>query len=579
MIEERSETRHNMRITWDMAIPMDDGIVLRCDVFRPVAEGRYPVIMTQGAYGKSLDFRELHRHAWERMAAEHPDTMAGSTNSYPNWEVVDPEKWVPDGYVVIRVDARGSGRSPGYLNPWSPREIRDYHDCIEWAARQPWSNGKIGLNGISYYARTQWYVAALQPPHLAAICVWEGAYDCYRDITRHGGIVSDFMLSMFPRQIMNVQHGVGERGPKSRWDGELVAGPETLSDAELAKNRADMAQWIVDHALDDQVHRERTPDMDKITVPLLSAGNWGGHGLHLRGNIDGFVRAASTRKWLEVHGDTHWTHFYTDYGVAMQKRFFGHFLKGEKTGWENQPPVLLQVRHLDRFVERPEREWPLARTRWTRFHLDPATRELTREAPRGEARLEYEAMGNGLAFVTPPFEAETEITGPVALTLTVSSSTNDADFFPTLRLFAPDGQEVVFQGASDPRAALAYGWLRASHRKLDPKLSLPYHPYHTHDEAQPLRAGEPVEVQIEIWPTSIVVPKGYRIGLTIQGRDCDPEDPPTRIGSVDYKPRATVGPFRHNHPKDRPPAIFGGSNALHFGGARQNCLLLPIIPG
>ncbi len=288
MIEERTEIRDGMRITFDMPIPMDDGIVLRCDVFRPVAEGRYPVIMTHGAYGKGLAFQEKHAYAWERMAAEHPDTVAGSSNKYQNWEVVDPEKWVPEGYAIVRVDCRGSGRSPGILNPWSPREIRDYHDCIEWAARQPWCSGKVGLNGISYYARTQWYVASLQPPHLAAICVWEGAQDCYRDITHHGGMVSDFMLSVFPRQILNVQHGVGERGSRCPWDGGLVAGPETLTEAELKQNRVDMAQWIIDHPLDDHVHRERTPDLAKVTVPLLSCGNWGGHGLHLRGNLDGY---------------------------------------------------------------------------------------------------------------------------------------------------------------------------------------------------------------------------------------------------------------------------------------------------
>jgi hypothetical protein len=577
MIQERSETRDGMRITWDMPIPMEDGAVLRCDVFRPLAEGRYPVIMAQAAYGKSLAFQELHAHAWKQLETHHPDALAGSSNKYQNWEVVDPEKWVPDGYVVIRVDARGSGRSPGYLNPWSPREIKDYYNCIEWAAKQPWSTGKIGLDGISYYARTQWYVAALQPPHLAAICVWEGAWDCFRDITHHGGIVSDFMLSLFPRQILNVQHGLGERGARSRWDGELVAGPETLSEEELGRNRADMAQWIVDHPLDDAVHRERTPDMAKVTVPVLSAGNWGGHGLHLRGNVDGFVRAASTQKYLEVHGDTHWAHFYTDYGVALQKRFFAHYLKGEKS-WQDQPPVLLQVRHLDRFVERAEREWPLARTRWTKLHLDPASRLLGAAAPAGETALGYDAQGDGLLFVTPPFPAETEITGPIVLKLNLSSSTADADVMPVVRLFAPDGNEVVFQGASDPRAALAYGWLRASHRKLDKQLSQPWKPHHAHDEVQPLHPGQPVALDIEIWPTSIVVPKGYRIGLTIQGRDCSPDDPATTIDGVAFQPRATVGPFKHNHPQDRPPAIFGGRNTIHFGPGRDNYLLLPVIP-
>ena len=107
---------------------------------------------------------------------------AGSTNKYQNWEVVDPEKWVPDGYVCVRVDSRGTGRSPGHVDHFSPRETRDFYDCIEWAGAQPWSSGKVGLNGISYYGINQWQVASLQPPHLAAMCIWEG---CGRLVSRH----------------------------------------------------------------------------------------------------------------------------------------------------------------------------------------------------------------------------------------------------------------------------------------------------------------------------------------------------------------------------------------------------------
>ena len=122
------------------------------------------------------------------MCEIHPDVPTGSTNKYQCWEVVDPEKWVPDGYVVIRVDSRGAGRSPGVIDIWSLREAQDLAQCVEWAGVQPWSNGKVGLNGISYYAENQWQCAALQPKHLAAICLWEGAADFYRDMAHHGGI-------------------------------------------------------------------------------------------------------------------------------------------------------------------------------------------------------------------------------------------------------------------------------------------------------------------------------------------------------------------------------------------------------
>ncbi len=236
------------------------------------------------------------------MTEAHPDVAAGSSNRYQSWEVVDPEKWVPHGYACVRVDSRGAGRSPGFLDCYSPRETQDMYACVEWAAAQPWSSGKVGLNGVSYYAINQWEVASLQPPHLAAMCAWEGAADFYRDMCYHGGIRSTFFASWYPRQVTNVQHGVGERGARSRITGELVAGPETLSDEELARNRADLGADVRAHPLDDGWHRSRSADWDRIDVPLLSCCNWGGHGLHARGNFEAFVRARSAQKWLEVHG-------------------------------------------------------------------------------------------------------------------------------------------------------------------------------------------------------------------------------------------------------------------------------------
>ncbi|MFQ5427044.1 MAG: CocE/NonD family hydrolase, partial [Gaiellales bacterium] len=176
-MSEEHEIRDGMRIDWDVPITMDDGLVLRADVFRPIPDGSYAVILSYGPYAKGLAFQEGYVGPWTQMEREHPDVTAGSSNKYQNWEVVDPEKWVPDDYVCVRVDSRGTGRSPGYIDCFSPRETKDFYDCIEWAARQPWSNGKIGLNGISYYAINQWYVASLRPPSLAAMCVWEGAAD------------------------------------------------------------------------------------------------------------------------------------------------------------------------------------------------------------------------------------------------------------------------------------------------------------------------------------------------------------------------------------------------------------------
>ncbi len=177
------------------------------------------------------------------------------------------------------------------------------------------------------------------------------------------------------------------------------------------------------------------------------------------------------------------------------------------------------MRHLDGFVERHEADWPIPRTRWTNFHLDPDGHALAEKPPGAAGKVAFAALGDGVTFLTPPLEAQTEITGPIAAKLNVSSSTRDADLFLVLRVLSPNLKEVVYQGALDPHTPIAQGWLRASHRKLDAKLGRPYRPYHTHDEVQPLKPGQVYELDVEIWPTSIVVPAGYRIALSVRGRD------------------------------------------------------------
>lgn len=578
---EKSEIRDGMRIDWDMPITMDDGIVLRCDIYRPVAEGKYPVIMTYGPYGKWLHFEDLYKSQWDRMCADFPDVPTDSTNKYQCWEVVDPEKWVPDGYVCIRVDSRGAARSPGVIDIWSLREAQDFKICIDWAGEQPWSNGKVGLNGISYYAENQWQTAALQPKHLAAMCAWEGAADFYRDMAHHGGIFCRGFVQDWSRaQVYTVQNGRGTRGFKSRMNGDWVSGPETLSEEELGHNRRDFYEDCIARKLDtDPYWQTRMPDWSKVKTPFLSSANWGGQGLHPRGNFEAFVRAAGGEKWLEVHGIEHWTHFYTNYGLTLQKKFFGHFLKGEDTGWGKMPKVLLQVRHPgEKFVERHESEWPLARTQWTKFFVHPGDLTMSRQGPKSASSVAYGGFSDGVTFLTEPLEQDVEITGPIAAKLWVSSATEDADLFLVVRAFTPDLKELTFQGALDAHTPIAQGWLRASHRKLDPKLTQPYRPYHTHDEEQKLAPGQVYEVDVEVWPTCVALPKGYRLALSVRGTDyIYPGEPGAGVETLGKVWRG-VGPFTHDDPRDRPPKVFAGDVTLHAGPDRQAYVLLPVIP-
>lgn len=567
-----------MRILWDAPIPMRDGVILRADIFLPQADGRYASLLSYGAYGKGVPMQVGYKSAYDRMVAAYPDVAEGSTNKYMNWEVADPEKWVPNDFVCIRVDSRGAGRSPGILDPTSEQETLDIYDCVEWAAAQPWSNGKVGMNGISYYATNQLKVAALRPPHLAAICVWEGFVDSYRDAARHGGIVSQFGAGWFGRQVLKIQHGYGARGIRNPNNGELVSGPETLTEEELEANRAaPMVDAVLHHPLCDEFYIDRKPDVSLIQVPMLSAANWGGMGVHPRGNFEGYLDCGSSQKWLEVHGNSHFAPFYRQEGVDLQKRFLSYFLQGKDSGWDRQPPVQLQIRRPgEHFTIRDEQEWPLARTQWTKYYLDPKTRDLA-TTPQTGPSITYDTTGDGVTFTLPPAQEEIEITGPVAARLVVSSKTVDADLFLALRLFAPDGKEVLFIGSNDPRVPIGLGWLRASHRKLDEAKTLPYRPYHSHDELQPLIPGEPVVLDIEILPTSIVVPAGYTLALNVRGCDYDHGLGDAGLPDQPY-PMTGVGPFRHEDPRDRPAEIFHGENTLHFDVGNEPFLLLPIIP-
>ena len=574
---------------FDVPIEMDDGVVLRADVFRPLAPGRYPVILSCGPYAKGLSFQDGRAAAWAELVAEHPDVLVGSSNRYQVWEMPDPERFVPVGYVCVRVDSRGAGRSEGILDPLSPREITDLCALIEWAGTAAFSTGRVGLLGVSYLAINQWLAATRAPAHLAAICPWEGGADFYRDLTHHGGILSSFWASWWERRVLPVQHGIGTAGPVSALTGELVGGPETRSAAELAASRVDFPGELRAHDLDDDYHRDRSPRWDAVRVPLLSAANWGGHGLHARGNFDGFGAAASTEKFLEVHGGSHFGQFSSTEGVALQRAFFDRFLKDEA----DSPPdgadggagerfgadwrVLLHVRHVDGFVVRKEQEWPLGRTAWTRAYLDASARALAPAPPPAPGALSYDALGAGATFLAPPAEAETEITGPLAAHLHLSTSAADADIFLVLRLFDDAGHEVRFRGAQDDAAPVAQGWLRLSQRALDVEHSTPWRPVHPHDRHLAVTPGEIYACDIEIWPTSIVVPPGYRLALSVRGRD-DQRDEEEGARGVAVAVMNGSGRCVHDDPGDRSETRLAGEVTLHSSPEQPSFLLLAVIP-
>ena len=553
-------------------IPMRDGARLRANVYRPEAAGRFPALVTLGPYGKDVPLRDFMQEAWDRLNATYPEILAASSCKHLVFERPDPEVWVPDGYVVISVDSRGAGKSPGRLDPNSPAEFRDFYDAIEWAAAQPWCSGKVGLLGISYYAASQWFVAAMRPPHLAAIAPWQGTYDFYRDRTRQDGIfASGFLKRWWNRSVLRHQHGNPDTDCRDIYTGERVTGPASLSPAELAASRADYLGDVLAHPLNDEFYRERTPDLSKIDCPAFVVANWGGLGLHLRGTIRGFMGIASREKWLKVQSGSYFHTFLQPKNVAIQKRFLDRYLKGIESGWENEPRVEVEIRGPGDTVKRTARAaaWPLPQTQWSRFYLDAQRRTLDPDEPHKAASASYPALSEGVTFSTPPIAREVEIVGPVKAKLFVSSSTRDMDIFATLCAFDPAGNEMTFIGAPEPKCPVTQGWLRVSQRKTDPQRSSEYLPFYPHDEREPLSPGEIYEVDLEIWPMALALPAGSRVTLTIQGKDFE------RPGATG--PLRGVAWFTHDDPIDRPPELFAGTNTLHTGGAHRSYLLLPML--
>jgi uncharacterized protein len=541
----------------DVDVTMRDGARLKADVFRPSGTEKVPAILNLGPYQKDK--------LWVV-----PSNLEERQNEWMNWETVNPEWWVPRGYAAVRVDGRGSGRSPGQCEPWSFAEAVDFYDAIEWAAAQPWCNGKVGLSGISYFAINQWFVANLQPPSLKAIIPWEGFADMYRDALYHGGILNVFMTNWFTAHLLTHKLGRASQHLPDAW----------------AHNT--LYFWLHNN-LDSGAFRGVQAQWERITVPLLSVGNWTGFGLHMRGNTEGFLRAASKHKKLRMQTGSHVHPFYTEDGRRDQIRFFDHWLKDIDNGVMDEPPVKLAIRRgRDKFDWRHESEWPIARTNWTKLYFDltvPASGEpahmagLVESNPAKATARTFEVTsigsmgstsaassqimggggirpGMGVALSTPPMAEDMEVTGPLAASFWVSSSSEDMDLFLTLRHFDGEGNEVMETGQQGSPVPVAKGWLRVSHREVDPALSTPWRPYHKHTRRLYLTPGEIVKADVEIWPTSMVFEKGHRLQLDVQPRD--------GIGSQGYM---------HYHADYNT-----GTNTIHSGGQYESYLLLPVIP-
>jgi uncharacterized protein len=519
-----------MIIERDVAVPVRGGVTVYADVFRPAAERPAPPLIAWSPYGK---------HAGPQLPERYPDggVAPGQVSGYTAFESPDPVYWTARGYAVVNADIPGTWNSTGDATFLSPEEALAGHDLIEWAGTQGWSNGRVGLSGVSYLTSSQWSIAATRPPHLAAINPWEGWSDTYREVARHGGIPET-----------NFWPYIGER-----W----ACG---LGRAE------DLAAETQAHPWFDEFWASKVAPAERVEVPAYVVASWSDQGLHTRGTFQGFARIGSPRKWLDVHGGKKWGYYYSADGLRRQQAFFDHFLKGLDTEVSDWPRVRYQVRDQGYGGEsRAAADWPVPGTSYLALFLDAAAGTLG-QARAAASSVSYDSeragRGRGRATFDYRFETAAEVVGGMKLRVWMSApEASDLDVFVAVQKLDRYGDLVGFPFyAVYEDGPVALGWIRASHRELDSSRSRPWQPVLAHRRALPPGAGEIVPLEIEILPSGTLFRPGETLRLVIQGQD------------VHRYPRPLVQ-ARHDDSVNRGPHV------IHAGGPYDSHLLLPVLTG
>jgi len=527
-VNPRTERAKGMIIERDVTVVLRDGIKIYIDVFRPEKEGRHPVLVSWGPYGK-----RTRSPLYQPAADVRPDL-----SEYTCFEAADPVYWCANGYIVINADPRGAWNSEGELTFASPREAEDCCELIEWAGTQSWSNGKVGMYGVSYLAWSQWKVAALNPPHLAAINPWEGVSDFYRELFFHGGI------------------------PETAFTARLRDGNWSHTTTRVE----DIVGMALRHPLFDAYWASKNADLSKITVPAFVVASWTDQALHTRGTLEGFKKISSKEKWLMVHGRKKWSVFHAQESLERQRQFFDRFLKGIDSEVKNWPRVMIEVRKKYGVGSyRNENEWPLARTQYTKLFLNASDGKMGVSPFEVEAEVRYLATDIAEkpenAQFEHRFDKRTELTGHMKLKLWVQAAgSNDMDLFVAIQKLDRSGNAVPFAFCMiHEDGPLAFGWLRVSHRELDEEKSASYQPFHRHTRELKLVPGEIVPVEIEIWPSSTLFERGESLRVVVQASD---------IGMYPGT-RHTYGHLTF---------VNRGDHIIHTGGRYDSHLLVPVIP-
>ncbi|MCP3730004.1 CocE/NonD family hydrolase [Sphingomonas sp. MG17] len=575
----RRDIRGIVKMT-DVRIPLRDGSYVLGDVFRPAGDGQYPVVLNKGFYGKafyhecicSVDDALEKEILEDRFFSGNPDGL-----QYENHESVDSSVWVPQGYACVRVDARGVGNSPGIQSPLSVQEAEDYYDAIEWAGTQPWSNGNVGLWGMSYLAMTQHNVASLQPPHLKAMIAQGTDADIYNEAIYGGGLFGEGFWTWW-HQIWSGNNWCGERR-ETDWMARTLATPFN-DPAAYGPNGSIFMR----------------PDLSKATAPVWITGPQTGVTIHQLGSSETFIHSTAAKARRFDFTDAWFPGCYSEATTADHVRFFDHWLKGIDNGVMDEAPVRIQLRTGDGAHQlMHEREWPIARTQYPRWYLDASPSDwpgdglrtdflrITDRPPETAASASYDAHldighpipaplgriggtprgSTGISFVSEPMAEDMVLAGYMKAGLWVSSTHHDMDVFVSLRVLDETGREIRYETPVMPNDPVhihpvGHGILKVSHRKLDEARTTDYWPVPSHLEADhaPLKPDEIVAIEVGLYPSSALIRKGCRLRIDIQ--PYSPAGIPVRA----YDPSYHVG----------------AANTVHTGPDHPSYIQLPIVP-
>lgn len=525
----------------DIAVTLRDGVTIYVDVLRPAGAEKVPAIVAWSPYGKGQGTSRSVIGIFGLVGLDN-----GIVSGLEKFEGPDPAYWCAHGYAICNPDIRGVASSEGDSVLWDRQEGRDCCDLIEWLAVQDWCTGKVAMSGTSYLAAAQWFTAAEQPPHLAAINPWEGVSDVYRDLVMRGGMPD----TGFARQLQdNSFWGNGRK-------------EDIVTEAER-------------YPLMNNLWENKIPRFDKITVPAYVVASYS-NTLHTAGTFRAWRRMASNEKWLRIHNSQEWPDYYDQANVEDLRRFFDHFLKGADNGWEQTPPVryaILDLEGGDR-VNVPAGEFPPEGVVSTKFYLDGRTRTLTTAPPTQEATAAYSVGWNpDLVSFVMRFDQESVLVGyPKARLWVEAVDAEDMDLFVLIQKLDAYGtplqqftalnqgaivHDLTDRGASILRYKGADGRLRVSARHLDEMLSTDAVPAHSFDRVEKLSPGEIVDIEIDLLPIGLAFHPGEQLRLIISARN-------------------TLGPMMPGI-RDYTPAN-SGQHIIHTGGEHASYLQLPIKP-